>query len=56
MRKINQKDTTVLEQYVERATWWDNMAEAAVAVSGSAAQENGLGFQASLRPKINSEK
>ena len=46
----------LLEQYVGKATRWDSRAEAAVTVSGSAEQENVQGLQASLRPKINSEK
>lgn len=38
------------------ATWWENKAEVAVIVRGSAEQENGQGCKASFRPKINTGK
>lgn len=38
------------------ATWWENKAEVAVIVRGSAEQENGQGCKVSFRPKINTGK
>lgn len=53
--RINQNRLLGWNNTSGEAVRWDRRAGAPVTVSGSAEQENGQGFQSSLRPRINSE-
>lgn len=58
MRQVREEENkSKIDHYTEtirrEGDIWGNRADAAVTVSGSAEQENGQGFEASLRPKIN---